>query len=114
MKYLQSDQYVLGNHVDNELVLVNIDSLLNRLKSDSPEYFVAPDTKNFVSIKRIEEATNFIKNNQHRKNYFEPTLLGFECDKMGVVDGRHRIIAAKKMGYTHVYVEVPQEYKKIF
>ncbi len=114
MKYLQEDQYILGGSSENELILVNIDLLLTRLKTDSPEYFVGPDTKSAVSIKRIGEAINFIKKNQYRKNYFEPTLLGFECGKIGVVDGRHRIVASKKMGYTHIYIEVPQEYKNIF
>jgi hypothetical protein len=114
MKYLQEDQYVLVDSDNNQLVLVGVDSLITRLKKDSPEYFVNPDTKNDVSVKRIKDAVSFIKRNLHRKGYFEPVLLGLEGDKIGVIDGRHRIIAAKKMGYTHIYVEVPQEYKKIF
>jgi hypothetical protein len=114
MKYLREDQYVLGDSINNELVLVDINLLLTRLKVDSPEYFIGVDTKNEGSVKRVKDAISFIKRNEYRKNYFEPALLGFDFDKIGVVDGRHRIVAAKKMGYTHIYVEVPQEYKKIF
>jgi hypothetical protein len=114
MKYLQEDQYVLIDSKSDELVLVEIDSLLTHLKNDTPEYFIGVDTKNETSLKRIKDAMRFIKRNEYRKNYFEPVLLGVEPDKIGVLDGRHRIIAAKKMGYTHIYVEVPQEYKKIF
>ncbi len=114
MKYLQEDQYALVDSDNNQLVLVGVDSLITRLKKDSPEYFVNPDTKNDVSVKRIKDAVSFIKRNLHRKSYFEPVLLGLEGNKIGVIDGRHRLVAAKKMGYTHIYVEVPQETKKIF
>ena len=114
MKYLQEDQYVLIEPESNQLILVEIGLLLTCLKNDSPEYFVGLETKNPSSIQRNKEAMDFIKRNEYRKHYFEPTLLGFETNKIGVLDGRHRIVAAKKMGYTHIFVEVPQCYKNLF
>lgn len=114
MKYLQADQYRLTDSHSNELILVKVDSLLTKLKIDSPEYFVGADTKNLSSVSRIKEVIKFTKKNLYRKDYFEPVLMGSEFDKMGVLDGRHRIAAAKKMGYTHLYIEVPRDQKNIF
>ena len=114
MKYMKEHQYVLIDSENNELVLVGIDLLLTRLKIDSPEYFVGPETKNPNSIQRIKNAVSFIKRNEYRQDYFEPALLNVESGKIGVLDGRHRIVAAKKMGYTHLYIEVPRDLKKLF
>lgn len=114
MKCLHADRYTLMDSNSNELMLVNVDLLLAKLKTDSPEYFVGPDTKNASSILRIKGVINFTKRNLYRNGYFEPVLMGSECDKIGVLDGRHRIVGAKKMGYTHLYIEVPRDQKNIF
>lgn len=98
MKYLSAEQYYTNDPNTNQLVLVNIDLLLDRLWSDSPEYFIGADTKNISSINRVKEAIKFIKANKFRLSYFEPALLTSEFNKIGVIDGRHRIIAAKKNG----------------
>jgi hypothetical protein len=45
---------------------------------------------------------------------FEPTLASIYDGKIGITDGRHRIIAQKKLGYTHTYIEVPKEQKELF
>ena len=70
MKYMKEHQYVLIDSENNELVLVGIDLLLTRLKIDSPEYFVGPETKNPNSIQRIKNAVSFIKRNEYRQDYF--------------------------------------------
>ena len=114
MKCLHADQYRLTDSNSNELILVKVDLLLARLKVDSPEYFVDPDTENTSSVARIKEVVNFTKRNLYRKDYFEPVLMGSESDKIGVFDGRHRIAGAKKMGYTHLYIEVPRDKKFLF
>lgn len=114
MKYLKQDTYLLNDSYSNSLLLVNIDRLLVRLKNDSPEYFVNPDTNNPSSVNRIKNAIGFTKKNLFKKHYFEPPMFGVEMNKIGVIDGRHRIAAAKKMGYTHLYIEVPRDQKNIF
>lgn len=94
----------------NKLVLVNVDSLIERLSRDTPEFFVSPNTKSVISLNRIESCVEFLKNNK----VVEPPFILLENGCMGVVDGRHRIAAAKKMGYTHLYIEVPRDQKNLF
>jgi hypothetical protein len=45
---------------------------------------------------------------------FEPTLASIYNGKMGITDGRHRVVVQKKLGYTHTYIEVPKEQKELF
>lgn len=103
-------EYKLDEPGVNELVLVDVDILLARLKSDCPEFFVSPDTKNEISLRRIDSCINYMTENK----IVTSPLLFSENGLIGVIDGRHRIIAAKKMGYQHICVEVPQDQKKLF
>ena len=128
MKVLAVDKYKL--HYPNEyfLVLVNIDKFLERFKNDSPEYFVGDDTTQPFSINRIEKSIDYVtkygddnrwinpktSNRDEYEVIFEPTLAGIYDGKMGVTDGRHRMVALKKLGYTHAYIEVPQDQKNLF
>lgn len=94
----------------NKLILVSVDSLVDRLSKDTPEFFVSPNTKSLTSLNRIQSCVEFLKNNE----VVEPPFILFENGFMGVIDGRHRIAAAKKMGYTHLYIEVPRDQKNLF
>lgn len=113
MRYINLDNYVEIYSETNSLVLINLDLLVNRLKMDSPEYFVDPNTKNVFSLGRIHSAIKFTKENLGYNNVFEAPKLGIEGNKLGVIDGRHRIAAAKKIGYTHIYVDIPNKYKEV-
>ena len=104
MKYKLSDPEV------NQLILIDLNKLLSRLKIDCPEFFISPETKNVSSLSRIQNCISFLKTS----DYIEPPLLSTENFSIGVIDGRHRIAAAKKMGYTHLYIEVPRDQKELF
>lgn len=104
MKYKLSDPEV------NQLILIDLNKLLNKLKIDCPEFFISPETKNEASLLRIQNCVSFLKNSDSG----EPPLLSTENYLIGVIDGRHRIAAAKKMGYTHLYIEVPRDQKELF
>lgn len=94
----------------NKLILVNVDSLVDRLSKDTPEFFVSPNTKSVISLTRIQSCIEFLNKNE----VVEPPFVLFEDGVIGVIDGRHRIAAAKKMGYTHLYIEVPRDQKNLF
>jgi len=113
MKYLEAELYESKECEYTSPVLVNLDKLISRLKSDTPEYHIDIDTKNVYSINRVNDCINHIKKNINKKGSLELPSLGFQSNKIGVIDGRHRIIANKKIGYTHIYVDIPNSYKDI-
>ena len=113
MKYIGLEQYKLSGSRNNSLVLVDIDLLISKLKVDTPEYFVGENTNNPYSICRITNAMNYVKKNLGTSGCLEASLISAEDGRLGVIDGRHRIIAAKKIGYTHIYVDIPNKYKKV-
>ena len=113
MKYISLNKYREINSETSSLVLVNLDLLVNTLKTDNPEYFVDHNTKNKFSLPRINSVITFTENNLAYDNIFEAPILSFDNNKLGVIDGRHRISGAKKIGYTHIYVEVPNKYKSM-
>jgi hypothetical protein len=128
MKILAIDKYKLHYPNENVLVLVDIDKFLDKFKIDSPEYFIGVDTTQPFSTNRIEKASDYISKygddnrwinpkSGERDEYevvFEPTLASIYNGKLGVTDGRHRMVALKKLGYTHAYIEVPQDQKNLF
>lgn len=114
---------------DNVLVLVNIDKFLSRFKKDSPEFYVGSETKNISSVGSIKSATDFINNYAEDPRYinhktgqrmvgnevmFVPTEASMYDGKLGITNGRHRMVALKNLGYTHAYIEVPQDQKNLF
>jgi len=111
MKYLDLTKYHQTYSDDTELMLVDINTLMNRLRLDNPEYFIDITTKNSNSISRIDSSINYIQRNSLNEGCFEAPLLGVDSGKIGVIDGRHRIAASKKIGYSHIYVEIPNRYK---
>jgi len=128
MKLIPKDRYVMVYPNEDTLVLVNIDKFMDRLKKDDPDFYIGTDTKSPSSLERIKKSTDYITNygedprifhpkTGERWNYdvmLEPTEDGFYNDKLGVRNGRHRMVALKKLGYTHAFIEVPQDQKNLF
>jgi len=110
MKYLDLTKYHQPYSDDTKLILVDINALMVRLRLDSPEYFIDITTKNSNSISQIDSSINYIQRNSLNEGCFEAPLLTVENGKIGVIDGRHRIAASKKIGYSHIYVEIPNQY----
>ncbi len=112
----------------NALVLVDIDKFLSRLKKDDPYFYIGADTKIKTSQERIKKSMEYITNyaenpkmfhpkTGERWNYdimFEPTEASIYENKLGVTNGRHRMVALKNLGFTHAYIEVPKEQKDLF
>lgn len=120
---IDKSKYTLTNS-NNTLVKVNIDKLLSKFKNDSPDYYIPPDTKVASDIERINSSINFIKNYSIDSRFlnkvtnerysdmimeFEAPLIYFHNGKLGIKDGRHRILAMKSLGYNNMYIEVPTE-----
>lgn len=114
---------------ENILVLVNVDKFLDRLKKDSPEFYIGVDTKIPSSQGRIKSSMDYIRNYVDDPKYiniktgqrmnnnevmFEPTEASMYNGKLGVTNGRHRMVALKNLGYTHTYIEIPQNQKNLF
>ena len=128
MKYIDKNKYKMIYPGKNTMILVNIDKFLNRYKKDDPDFYIDMNTTIPFSIGRIEKAMDYIQKysednrwinpkTNERMDYevmFEPTLASIYDGKIGVIDGRHRIAAQKKLGYTHTYIEVPKEQKELF
>ena len=128
MKYIPKDRYAMIYPGEDILILVDIDKFLNRLKNDDPDFYISSDTKSLSSQERIKKSMDYVTNYSddprifhpktgERWNYevmLEPTEAGFYNDKLGVRNGRHRMVALKNLGYTHAYIEVPQDQKDLF
>jgi hypothetical protein len=128
MKYIPKERYVMVRPGSNALVLVDIDKFLSRLKKDDPYFYIGADTKIKTSQERIKKSMEYITNyaenpkmfhpkTGERWNYdimFEPTEASIYENKLGVTNGRHRMVALKNLGFTHAYIEVPKEQKDLF
>lgn len=112
----------------NVLTLVSIDKFLSRLKKDDPYFYIGSDTKVKTSQERIKKSMEYITNYAENPKMFhpktgerwsydvmlEPTEASMYENKLGVVNGRHRMVALKNLGYTHAYIEVPKEQENLF
>jgi hypothetical protein len=128
MKYIDKDKYKMVYPGKNVMILVDINKFLNRFKKDDSDFYIDMNTTIPFSIGRIEKAVDYIQKysednrwinpkTNERMDYevmFEPTLASINNGKMGIIDGRHRVVAQKKLGYTHTYIEVPKEQKELF
>ena len=128
MKYIPKERYVMVRPGSNVLVLVSVDKFLTRLKKDDPDFYIGSDTKIKSSQERIKKSMDYITNyadnpkmfhpkTGERWDYdvmFEPTESTIYKNKLGVSNGRHRMVALKNLGYTHAYVEVPKEQENLF
>jgi hypothetical protein len=128
MKYIDKDKYKMVYPGKNVMILVDINKFLNRFKKDDSDFYIDMNTTIPFSIGRIEKAVDYIQKysednrwinpkTNERMDYevmFEPTLASINDGKMGIIDGRHRVVAQKKLGYTHTYIEVPKEQKELF
>ncbi len=103
-------EYKLQHPEVNKLIKVNLNLLLTKLKNDSPEFFVGVETKNQDSINRIDECVKFLK----KSDLLETPFVVFENNLIGVIDGRHRIAATKKMGHHQIFIEVPLDQELLF
>lgn len=112
----------------NVLTLVNVEKFLSRLKKDDPYFYIGADTKVKTSQERIKKSMEYITNYSENPKMFhpktgerwsydvmlEPTEASMYENKLGVVNGRHRMVALKNLGYTHAYIEVPKEQENLF
>ena len=128
MKYMDKNKYKMVYPGKNVMILVDINKFLNRFKKDDSDFYIDMNTTIPFSIGRIEKAVDYIQKysednrwinpkTNERMDYevmFEPTLASINDGKIGVIDGRHRVVAQKKLGYTHTYIEVPKEQKELF
>jgi hypothetical protein len=128
MKYMDKNKYKMIYPGKNVMILVDINKFLNRFKKDDSDFYIDMNTTIPFSIGRIEKAVDYIQKysednrwinpkTNERMDYevmFEPTLASINNGKMGIIDGRHRVVAQKKLGYTHTYIEVPKEQKELF
>jgi hypothetical protein len=128
MKYIDKNKYKMVYPGKNVMILVDINKFLNRFKKDDSDFYIDMNTTIPFSIGRIEKAVDYIQKysednrwinpkTNERMDYevmFEPTLASINDGKMGIIDGRHRVVAQKKLGYTHTYIEVPKEQKELF
>jgi len=120
---IDKSKYILTNS-NNTLVKVNVDKLLTKFKTDSPDYYISPNTNVASDVERINSSINFIKNYSSDSRFlnkvtderysdvimeFEAPLIYFHNGKLGIKDGRHRILAMKLLGYNNMYIEVPTE-----
>lgn len=128
MKYIDKNKYKMVYPGKNVMILVDINKFLNRFKKDDSDFYIDMNTTIPFSIGRIEKAVDYIQKysednrwinpkTNERMDYevmFEPTLASINDGKIGIIDGRHRVVAQKKLGYTHTYIEVPKEQKELF
>jgi hypothetical protein len=100
-------------HPNDAIVFVDADMLLKRHLHDEPEYAVLVESNQIG--RRVENAKEFLILNVDRKGvYFEPSVAGIYNGKLSFEDGRHRVLAAKELGYHTVAVEVPKDQVALF
>lgn len=128
MKYIPKERYMINRPSSNVLILVNVDKFLSRFKKDDPHFFIGGDTKIEDSQYRIKQSMEYITKFAENPKMFhpktgerwiydvmlEPTEAAIYNGKLGVGNGRHRMVALKNLGYTHAYIEVPKEQKDLF
>jgi hypothetical protein len=129
-KTLENLDYQLRYPKQNKLVFLNADKLLKRHTKDNPSMDITIKENQIGN--RVSDSKEYIANylNDSRfinprtkergksKVTFEPSIASLNDGKLSFVDGRHRILAAKEMGFEMVAVEVPKnqvsEFKKEF
>lgn len=108
----QMEQYkdkFSGEYPDTVLILVNVDKLLKRLKKDNPDFYVDPNTDLKYHKNKIVKAMEFFKKNVIEGETIEgyhPPFITFSDNKLGVVEGRHRLAAIYNLGFVDTYIEV--------
>lgn len=121
--------YTKSNNNGYELIYVDANKLLDKLKNDSPEFDIT--NKDNQIGNRINKAKEFISNYKDDKrpihpktgervdylgtHSFEPSVVSFDMNgKLGFIDGRHRILAAIESGIDKVGIEVPKDQVGMF
>jgi hypothetical protein len=118
---VDESKYTLRDSENNILVKINIDKFLSKLKKDSKNFYVDPFTEEKYHKNKIENAEKFIisnllnqEPNDTKFKIYNPTEVKFTNKKLGILDGRHRLAALKKLGFVNTYIEVPKEQKYLF
>jgi 8-oxo-dGTP pyrophosphatase MutT (NUDIX family) len=121
--------YTTTDDKNNVLIYVDGNKILNKLKTDSPEFDIT--NKDNQIGNRVEKAKEFISNYKTDKrpihpttgeridylgkHSFEPSVASFDMNgKLGFTDGRHRILAAIESGINKVGVLVPKNQVDMF
>ena len=130
LKSLEELDYELRYPKENKLLFLDADKLLKRHSIDSPSFDITVKENQIGN--RVQKAKDYIsdylldnrwinpKTNERTniKVNFEPSVVGIYNGKLGFEDGRHRVLAAKELGFKKVAVEVPKgqvaEFEKYF
>ena len=110
----------------NKIIFVSTDKLLERLGKDDPNYDIQNE-KNRIG-NRLEKAKDFLQKYVTDNRYinpktgertntnvsFETSVVGIYDGKLGFTDGRHRVLAAKELGYKEVAIEIPTDQEQLF
>jgi hypothetical protein len=116
----QMEQYkdkFSGEYRDTVLILVNVDKLMKRLKQDNPDFYVDPNTNLKYHKDKIVKAMDFFKKNVIEGGIpdgYHPPFITFAVDKLGVVEGRHRLAAIYNLGFVDSYIEVLESQVDMF
>jgi hypothetical protein len=99
------------------IIKVNLDKILSRLKKDTPNFYVDPNTELEYHKNKINKAVEYFKKNVIEDNplsIYYPPFLTFHDNKLGVVEGRHRLASYYHLGFTYVYIEVLESQVNLF
>jgi hypothetical protein len=121
LKSLEELDYELRYPKENKLLFLDADKLLKRHSIDNPSFDITVKENQIGN--RVQKAKDYIsdylldnrwinrKTNErtNTKVTFEPSIVGIYNGKLGFEDGRHRVLAAKELGFKKVAVEVPKE-----
>ena len=121
LKSLEQLDYQLRYPKENKLLFLDADKLLKRHSIDSPSFDITVKENQIGN--RVQKAKDYIsdylldnrwinRRTNERGNIkikFEPSVVGIYNGKLGFEDGRHRVLAAKELGFKKVAVEVPKE-----
>jgi hypothetical protein len=110
----------------NKIIYVSTDKLLERFSKDDPNYDIQNE-KNKIGG-RLEKAKEFLQKYVTDSRYidprtgertntnvsFETSVVGIYDGRLGFTDGRHRVLAAKELGYKEVAIEIPTDQEGLF
>ena len=123
-------KYNLRYPKENKLIKLNIDKVLKLHKKHEPEFSIdSRKSNNVISQSRFDNAKEYWKKYSLNQKwlrpdgtrslfddmFFEPSIVMFDNkNKFGFIDGRHRLIAMKELGYTTAMFEIPKEQQSRF
>lgn len=126
-KDLTKLEYKLRYPKKNTLMFVSPTKLMERHLLDDPNFSILNKTNQIG--KRVDKAKEYLNNyvadqrwinpntkerDEYSKATFEPSIASIENGKLGFTDGRHRVLAAKELGFPEVAIEVPKRQVHLF